>query len=116
MKPDWLKPDLITTAEQFWCMLDESHEDLSDEWDYWDETLSNDWDDDLDRPDDYLITCTIKHKNYPIKFQITKKALDEYITIQQKGDPQKFDDYDWNCESYKKALEKKDKPTITTFT
>ena len=33
---------VITTAEQFWYMLDDTHEDLCDEWDYWDETLSND--------------------------------------------------------------------------
>ncbi len=98
---------VITTAEQFWYMLDDTHEDLCDEWDYWDETLSNDWDDDLHRPDDYLINCYIRHRKYPMKFQVTKKAMDEYI--------QKCMDDKFLVKAYKGALEK-DKPTITTFT
>jgi hypothetical protein len=64
----------ITTMEEFNRVL---YSDVGEDGDYWDETLSNDWDDDLARPDDFPITCVISDdgKNLHYMFQVTNKAL-----------------------------------------
>ena len=67
----------ITTMEEFNRVL---HSEVGEDGDYWDETFSDDWDDDLARPDDFPITCMIsnREKNIHYFFQVTNKALNDH--------------------------------------
>ncbi len=70
----------ITTREEFSRVLCAEENDAF-LFDYWDETLCNDWDDDLARPDDYPIKCMISDPitNIHYMFQVTNKALNDHF-------------------------------------
>ena len=70
----------ITTMEEFNRVL---YSDVGEDGDYWDETFSDDWDDDLARPDDFPITCVISDdgKNLHYMFQVTYKAYQDSMKL-----------------------------------
>ena len=70
----------ITTMEEFNRVL---YSEVGEDGDYWDETFSDDWDDDLARPDDFPITCVLSDtgKNLHYMFQVTYKVKADFIQL-----------------------------------
>ncbi len=76
----------ITTMEEFNRVL---YSEVGEDGDYWDETFSDDWDDDLARPDDFPITCVISDTGKIIHymFKVTNKAYNDHIDFTNGAGP-----------------------------